>query len=101
MGGSRLGPSGHRKWLPAVQAADEMLNQGISTKTALRPLQGVQVSASAGTEAYQVQAAKPDWAAALLMDLGIRIMFPGGRVTRMPAVSDCRLSATRRFPQML
>ncbi|MDI8752058.1 arginine deiminase family protein, partial [Salmonella enterica subsp. enterica serovar Montevideo] len=35
------------KWLPAVQAADEMLNQGISTKTAFATVAGhYQVSAS-------------------------------------------------------
>ncbi|EKG6902741.1 Mu transposase C-terminal domain-containing protein [Escherichia coli] len=57
------------KWLPAVQAADEMLNQGISTKTAFATVAGhYQVSASTLRDKYyQVQKfAKPDWAAALV-----------------------------------
>lgn len=57
------------KWLPAVQAADEMLNQRISTKTAFATVAGhYQVSASTLRDKYyQVQKfAKPDWAAALV-----------------------------------
>lgn len=57
------------KWLPAVQAADEMLNQGISTKTAFATVAGhYQVSASTLRDKYyQVQKfARPDWAAALV-----------------------------------
>ncbi|EKA5380743.1 Mu transposase C-terminal domain-containing protein [Escherichia coli] len=57
------------KWLPAVQAADEMLNQGISTKTAFATVAGhYQVIASTLRDKYyQVQKfAKPDWAAALV-----------------------------------
>jgi len=57
------------KRLPAVQAADEMLNQGISTKTALRPLQGITRSAHplCGTNYYRVRSLRsPDWAAALV-----------------------------------
>nr|WP_283769639.1 DNA-binding domain-containing protein [Escherichia coli] len=57
------------KWLPAIQTADEMLNQGISTKTAFATVAGhYQVSASTLRDKYyQVQKfAKPDWAAALV-----------------------------------
>lgn len=57
------------KWLPAVQAVDEMLNQRISTKTAFATVAGhYQVSASTLRDKYyQVQKfAKPDWAAALV-----------------------------------
>lgn len=57
------------KWLPAVQAADEMLNQGISTKTAFATVAGhYQVSASTLRDKYyQIQKfAKSDWAAALV-----------------------------------
>lgn len=62
------------KWLPAVQAADEMLNQGISTKTAFATVAGhYQVSASTLRDKYyQVQKfAKPDWAAALVDGRGV------------------------------
>ncbi|HCS2794116.1 TPA: transposase, partial [Shigella flexneri] len=57
------------KWLPSIQATDEMLNQGISTKTAFATVAGhYQVSASTLRDKYyQVQKfAKPDWAAALV-----------------------------------
>ena len=57
------------KWLPAIQAADEMLQQGISTKTAFETVAGhYQVSASTLRDKYyQVQKfTKSDWAAALV-----------------------------------
>lgn len=56
------------KWLPAVQAADEMLNQGFQRKRLLRPLQGITRSAHplCGTSITVQKFAKPDWAAALV-----------------------------------
>jgi len=77
------------KWLPAVAGCRRnVLNQGISTKTALRPLRGAyQVSASTLRDkvlpGYEV-CEKPDWAAALVDGRGASVaMFTVG-LTRMP-----------------
>ncbi len=71
------------KWLPAVQAADEMLNQGISTKTAFATVAGhYQVSAS--TVRYRSLRSLTGRLHLLMDVVHLVAMFTKVNLTRMP-----------------
>lgn len=76
------------KWLPAVQAADEMLNQGFQRKRLLRPLQGITRSAHplCGTSITRYRSLRSlTGRLHLLMDVEHPVaMFTKVNLTRMP-----------------